>query len=263
MCAARPQAHPWCMERMVVTARLRPGSEEDAKRLLHSGPPFSPARLGLQRHDVYLGQEMVVFVFEGPDVERRISALVNDPIRSASLAAWAPLLQGQPRVAREAYHWDPKEDTMKTIVIATDGSSSAREAVAFGLELAAEHDTTATFVHVVPAIDVVPTAGYGPAAAHRHEVTHADRQPLDEAGRLAEEAGVPARLELLRGDPVGEIVTYSDSVDADLIVIGSRGHGALTGMLLGSISSAVLHEARRPVLVVRGAESRKLAPAEV
>ena len=66
------------------------------------------------------------------------------------------------------------------------------------------------------------------------------------------EAGVEARCELLQGDTIGEIVTLADSIDADLIVIGSRGHGGLTSALIGSVSRSVLHESRRPVLIVRG-----------
>jgi nucleotide-binding universal stress UspA family protein len=60
---------------------------------------------------------------------------------------------------------------------------------------------------------------------------------------------------------VDEIVSYADTIDADLIVIGSRGHGAFLNALLGSVSRGVLHEARRPVLVVRAA--RVAAPAGV
>jgi nucleotide-binding universal stress UspA family protein len=54
-------------------------------------------------------------------------------------------------------------------------------------------------------------------------------------------------------------VAYADSIDADMIVVGSRGHGRLASALLGSVSRAILREARRPVLVIRGSR----APAEV
>jgi nucleotide-binding universal stress UspA family protein len=64
---------------------------------------------------------------------------------------------------------------------------------------------------------------------------------------------VPAATKLLRGDPVDEIVAYADSLDVDLLVIGSRGHGALASALLGSVSCGVLRESKRPVLVVRAA----------
>jgi len=65
------------------------------------------------------------------------------------------------------------------------------------------------------------------------------------------------------GDPVDEIVAYADSVDADVLVLGSRGHGAIASALLGSVSQGVLHETRRRVLVVRGAEARVDAPLAI
>jgi nucleotide-binding universal stress UspA family protein len=142
---------------------------------------------------------------------------------------------------------------MKTIVIATDGSPSAREAVELGLDLAAEQRAEPVIVHVVPAFDLFPSVGFGMSSAQEHEPTTEDRSSLEEAKTLAAERGVEAKTELLHGSPVDEIVAYADSIDADLIVIGSRGHGAFASALLGSVSLGVLHEARRPVLVVRGA----------
>ena len=210
------------MERIVVTARLRPGS----------------------------------FSFEGVHVERSVAKLVNDPVHSAAFAAGAPLLEDGPQVAHEAYHWQSKEDTMKRILIAADGSPSALEALEYGLELASEHDAAVTFAYVVPGVDVYPTGGFGLTGSVPHELTPADSEPLDEALRLAEEADVSARTALLRGEPADEIVAYADSIDADMIVVGSRGHGRLASALLGSVSRAILREARRPVLVIRGSRAR-------
>jgi nucleotide-binding universal stress UspA family protein len=150
---------------------------------------------------------------------------------------------------------------MKKILIATDGSPSAREAVEFGLELALEQEADAIFVHVVPAYDVLPmSGGFGMTGALPHELTEADRAPLAEAASLADERRVDATTKLLTGDPPHEIVAYADTIDADLIVVGSRGHGAIATALLGSVSRGVLHAARRPVLVVRGAAARVEAP---
>ena len=152
---------------------------------------------------------------------------------------------------------------MNRILIATDGSPSAQQAVDFGLELAAEEAATVTFVHVVPAIDVVPSAGFGFTGAVPHELRETDTELLEQARARAEEAGVTAHTRLLRVEPADEIVAYADTVDADVIVVGSRGHGAVTSVLLGSVSRAILREARRPVLVVRGAAARHEAAVAV
>jgi nucleotide-binding universal stress UspA family protein len=141
---------------------------------------------------------------------------------------------------------------MKKILIATDGSQSALEAVELGLDLATEHEAEVTFVHVAPMLDRTVAVSFGVPAVLPHHVSDFDRAPVLAAAELAAERDVPARCEVLLGNPVDEIVAYADTIDADLIVLGSRGRGAIASALLGSVSRGVLHEARRPVLVVRG-----------
>lgn len=142
---------------------------------------------------------------------------------------------------------------MKRILVATDGSPSSTEAVAFGVELASEHETELIFVHVVPTLDVVPATGFGMGGAFPHEPSDHDHVLLDEAAAVASEHGVVSTTAMLRGDTVDEIVAYADSHDVDLIVVGSRGRGAIAGALLGSVSRGLLGESKRPVLIVRAA----------
>jgi nucleotide-binding universal stress UspA family protein len=152
---------------------------------------------------------------------------------------------------------------MKKILIATDGSASSAEAVAFGVELAAEHEAKVVFVHVAPALDIVPVIGYGIGGGGPrvpHTLDGFDRAPLDDAEEIAARAGVEASSKLLVGNAVDEIVAYADSQGADLIVVGSRGHGTLASALLGSVSRGVLSESKRPVAIIRG---RAAVPAGV
>jgi nucleotide-binding universal stress UspA family protein len=141
---------------------------------------------------------------------------------------------------------------VRTIVIATDGSSASREALVFGLDLAMDERADVVVVHVAQRFDLVPTSPFGLVATQAHAPTAAERAILDDALATAESAGVSARGELLVGDPADEIVASADTIDADLIVVGWRGHGALSSAVHGSVSRGVLNYARRPVLVVRG-----------
>jgi nucleotide-binding universal stress UspA family protein len=142
---------------------------------------------------------------------------------------------------------------MNKILIATDGSESAHEAVEFGLDLAAEQNAKAFIVHVAPLVDVMPYANFGYVAPTLpHEFDEHDRELFQEAVELAAEKGVEVKTTLLKGRPADEIVAFADSIAADLIVVGSRGHGAITSALIGSVSRGVLNESRRPVLIVRG-----------
>ena len=64
---------------------------------------------------------------------------------------------------------------MKRILVATDGSPSSTEAVAFGVELATEHEAELIFVHVVPTLDIVPATGFGGiSGAFPHEPSEHD-----------------------------------------------------------------------------------------
>ena len=68
---------------------------------------------------------------------------------------------------------------MKRILIATDGSPSALQAVELGLELAAEQEAEAVFVHVAPRTEVLPVSGFAMGPVHvPHEVTDHDLEPL-------------------------------------------------------------------------------------
>lgn len=151
---------------------------------------------------------------------------------------------------------------MKTFVVATDGSPLAKDALRYALDLAAKLDAVVHVIRVAPESEWAAFPGPLPPVRVPHSLDEADRRPLDDATEIARAWPVPVRTALLSGNTVDEIVAYADSVDADLVILGSRGHGAISGSVLGSVSLGVLHEAMRPVLVVRGEKAHELALAQ-
>jgi nucleotide-binding universal stress UspA family protein len=138
---------------------------------------------------------------------------------------------------------------MKRIVIAHDGSDGSVEALEQGLELARGARAVATVVYVRQA--PLPIAGdpfY--ARALSKELRHG-RDVLAEARLYAAAFGIVPETELLEGDAAEQILELARLRGADLVVVGSRGRGAVTEALLGSVSLAIVRGADRPVLVVK------------
>ena len=94
------------VQRVGIALDLLPDSRTAAEQLIAKGPPFDLGEAGFERHWILLGNDRAVFVFEGEDVEQRVRDIVDDPVRSASLAAWGPILADSPRILHEAYAWE-------------------------------------------------------------------------------------------------------------------------------------------------------------
>jgi len=68
---------------------------------------------------------------------------------------------------------------------------------------------------------------------------------------------------ILRGDPATQIADEAERCGADLIVMGSRGHTALTGLFLGSVTSEVLSRTKLPMLILRNSRLPQVTPVKV
>jgi nucleotide-binding universal stress UspA family protein len=151
-------------------------------------------------------------------------------------------------------------------LIATDGSQQSLEAARYLRSLAAPGPMErVTVIAVIRPLAAVPFASdFGMAGAGEGAGDASGYSPERAAraatARIAEELSESAsKVDTLiwSGSPAEEIVRAAEEVGADLIVVGSRGEGAIRAVLLGSVSHQVVSYAHCPVLVVRPKKARE------
>jgi len=143
---------------------------------------------------------------------------------------------------------------LRTILLATDGSEDAHLALEVAADLARRSGAS---LHLVTAYQLSPSVAYvysadvGPEIAIPYET---DARTLLEAEqrRAGALGSVVSGLHTGQGAVFDVIRATAATIDADLIVVGSRELGGLKRLLVGSVSASVTHTAHRPVLVVRG-----------
>lgn len=147
------------------------------------------------------------------------------------------------------------------ILLAVDGSVSSDRAVELLVRAPLPAESLVRVVSVQqPAADLLAMswASIGDAGAVLDTEEEADTRHHREAVARAEVAlrrpGVTVEGFLLRGRPASAIVDEATGMSADLVVLGSRGHGTIAAMLLGSTAAEVVDHAPCPVLVARGPE---------
>jgi len=135
----------------------------------------------------------------------------------------------------------------KKILLATDGSEDARLAARATVDLS---NKTGAQLHLAHAWQYVPHLVIEPGDLEED----AGRLLQQESEFVADAGGAVREAHLVMGPPVDTILDLAEEVDADLLVVGSRGHGTLERLIVGSVSEGVVHHATRPVLVLRGGE---------
>jgi nucleotide-binding universal stress UspA family protein len=135
------------------------------------------------------------------------------------------------------------------IIWATDGSATADRALTLAKSLAKQDAATLVAVH-----SVVYLAGPGSRGAYPEQADEEDVEAKI-ARQVAELTadGVSAEVRVVQGGVTSAahtVARVAEEDGADLIVVGTRGRTALSGLLLGSVTQRLLHVAPCPVLVV-------------
>ena len=141
------------------------------------------------------------------------------------------------------------------IVCATDGSEAADEAVGFAKQLAGGVGGELVVVHCVEFTLPGKRGGRYPVLANADELQEKIERQVDDFSR----DGVHATLHLARASAGGAAQVLADAARdqaAEVLVVGTRGHSPLAGLLIGSVTQRLLHIAPCPVLVVPSRHDR-------
>lgn len=143
----------------------------------------------------------------------------------------------------------------KSIVVGTDGSQTAAEAVRQAVELAKQIGAR---IELVSAYEPVPSQ----RLRQEQKDAPGDLQwmvnpredvdaTLEDAANAVREAGVEAETYARQGDPADAILDVAEETGADLIVVGNKGMTGAKRFLLGSVPNKVSHHAPCSVLIIR------------
>ena len=137
----------------------------------------------------------------------------------------------------------------KRILCATDGSMDGERAVREGARLAHANDGELHVAHVIERVRGAGRLRGENVFATESEIDNGIRRQVDEL-ILDEQIDVKVHMISRGGPPARRLAQLAERIDADVIVVGSRGHAPLTGLVLGSVTQQLLHEAKRPVLAL-------------
>jgi nucleotide-binding universal stress UspA family protein len=137
----------------------------------------------------------------------------------------------------------------------TDFSSASGPAFKKALEIAKDNNASLAIIHVLPALPIVGDAYIAPAAYD--EMLNAQRaqaeRSMERLVKRARAAGVRATGTVLDSGAVADqIARFAKRQRADLIVMGTHGHGIFARALLGSVAERVINRAPCPVMTVKG-----------
>jgi nucleotide-binding universal stress UspA family protein len=135
------------------------------------------------------------------------------------------------------------------VLVATDGSETANKAVKMALEIAEKFGSKLV---VVCAFEEVPTyygEPYFSQTIERHTAwaDNVIKQTMESLGDVK----IPVENTVIEGPAAEAIINVANNRGTDLIVMGARGLGQFTGLLLGSVSQRVVQHSACPVLIVK------------
>lgn len=141
---------------------------------------------------------------------------------------------------------------MKTLVALVDFSDAAFKLLKHAHKLARAFESRVVLMHIVPAQPVVMDFMVSPTILEppSPETVRTDLEKLLMLQESLSRHGVETETRQFHGAGLPEVLAECEALRADLIILGSHGHGSFYNLLIGSMTAEVLKKARCPVLVV-------------
>ena len=134
------------------------------------------------------------------------------------------------------------------ILVAIDGSSSAKRAFEQSIYLASKCDSKLEVVHVIP-------CEFGGDSVNTFELVeelkNKGKKILEQCKKVVVKKNISIKTFSDLGDPAKIIIELAKNNDYDLIIMGSRGRSTFKELLLGSVTQKVAHHAKCPIMIVR------------
>lgn len=144
---------------------------------------------------------------------------------------------------------------LQTVLVATDFSDAADIAIRYGRALAQKFDATIHVLHVADDISAsaMATPGYvGDFGAYQESFEQECCAKVTATLSEADRAALRAKCVVVTSsEPAQAILDYARTNTADLIIVGTHGHGGLGHLIMGSVAETIVRNAACPVLTVR------------
>jgi nucleotide-binding universal stress UspA family protein len=143
----------------------------------------------------------------------------------------------------------------RSIVVGTDGSETASQAVRQAVELAKSIGASVELVSAYEPVSAQRLSQERREAPEDIQWAISPREDVDKtleaAAQVARDASVPVNLYAREGDPADAILDVAEEQNADLIIVGNKGMTGAKRFLLGSVPNKVSHHAPCSVLIIR------------
>ena len=147
---------------------------------------------------------------------------------------------------------------IRKILVAYDGSPQSKEALDWAIDLSLPSKAQVCVAKVIEVMSIgemttlYEAGSSDDLVAYIEEVKETDRRLLEDAmATVGQRKGVAITTALLNGNIAAALIKYAKENDMDMIVAGTKGHGVLEGLLMGSVTRNLVSLSPLPVLVVK------------